>query len=92
MNKIQLCKDEILDYAVRITDLYGTGDGLECISWIFGAGEGGFVTRWGDGLGDGSGDGSGENHWDCAAGDGFGKGWADGWGDGDGDGNDYSVM
>ena len=38
---ILLCSDQALMVALRITDLYGYGDGLECISWDFGAGEGG---------------------------------------------------
>jgi hypothetical protein len=91
MNKIQLCKDEILDYAIRITDLYGFGDGLNMSEWLFGYGEGGGCGGCGR-FSNGSGDGSGLNHWECGDGDGFGKGWADSWGDANGKGDDYSTM
>ena len=37
---IQLCSDEVLENAVRITDTYGFGDGLNIIEWLFGYGEG----------------------------------------------------
>ena len=76
MNKIQLCNTIIIASAIRITDLYGTGDGLECISWDFGAGEGGGACEpFGEYENEGSGDGSGVNQWEDESGDGFGKSW-----------------